>query len=83
MTEEILKRGKFLYLKLMSLINNKNVLVKAKNITDIYITIDTGDYKYKYIKIDIQYLEFNKLKTFLLEEINRETAKTQKEFDEL
>ena len=83
MTEEILKRGKFLYLKLMSLINNKNMLVEAKDITDIYITINTGDYKYKYIKIDIQYLEFNKFKTFLLEEINRETAKTQKEFDEL
>lgn len=83
MTEEILKRGKFLYLKLMSLINNKNMLVKAKDITDVYLTINPGDYKYKYVKIDIQYLEFNKFKTFLLEEINREIAETQKEFDEL
>ena len=83
MNEETLKKGKILYLKLMSLIDNKNELVKAKDITDIYITINTGDYKYKSIKIDIQYLEFNKFKTFLLEEINRETAKTQKEFDEL
>ena len=83
MTEEILKKGKFLYLKLMFLIDNKNKLVKAKNITDIYITIDTGDYEHKYIKTVIQYLEFNKLKTFLLEEINREIAETQKEFDKL
>lgn len=83
MTEETLKKGKFLYLKLMSLIDSKNELVKAKDITDIHITIDIGDCDNKYIKTSIQYLEFNKLKTFLLEEIDSEITKTQKEFDEL
>ena len=83
MNKETLKKGKILYNRLISLAYNRDDLINAKDITDINITIDTGNYECKYVKVNIEYLDFDKLKTFLLEEINREIAKTQKEFDEL
>ena len=83
MNKETLKKGKTLYNRLISLAYNRDDLINAKDITDINITIDTGNYECKYVKVNIEYLDFDKLKTFLLEEINREITKVQKEFDEL
>lgn len=83
MDKEALKKGKILYNRLISLAYNRDDLINAKDITDINITIDTGNYECKYVKVNTEYLDFDKLKTFLLEEINREITKVQKEFDEL
>ena len=83
MDKEALKKGKILYNRLISLTYNRDDLINAKDITDINIVAETDNYECKYIRINIEYLDFDKLKTFLLEEINREIEKAQKEFDEL
>ena len=83
MDKEALKKGKTLYNRLISLTYNRDDLINAKDITDINIIAETDNYECKYVRINIEYLDFDKLKTFLLEEINREIVETQKEFDEL
>ena len=83
MDKEALKKGKTLYNRLISLTYNRDDLINAKDITDINIIAETDNYECKYVRINIEYLDFDKLKTFLLEEINREIEKAQKEFDEL
>ena len=83
MDKEALKKGKILYNRLISLTYNRDDLINAKDITDINIIAETDNYECKYVRINIEYLDFDKLKTFLLEEINREIVETQKEFDEL
>ena len=83
MDKEALKKGKILYNRLISLTYNRDALINAKDITDINIIAETDNYECKYVRINIEYLDFDKLKTFLLEEINREIEKAQKEFDEL
>ena len=83
MDKETLKKGKILYNRLISLTYNRDDLINTKDITDINIVAESANYEYKYVRINIKYLDFDKLKTFLLEEINREIVETQKEFDEL
>ena len=83
MDKEALKKGKTLYNRLISLTYNRNDLINTKDITKINIVAETDNYECKYVRINIEYLDFDKLKTFLLEEINREIVETQKEFDEL
>ena len=83
MDKEALKKGKTLYNRLISLTCNRDDLINAKDITKINIVAETDNYECKYVRINIEYLDFDKLKTFLLEEINREIVETQKEFDEL
>ena len=83
MDKEALKKGKILYNRLISLTYNRDDLINAKDITHINIVAETDNYECKYVRINIEYLDFDKLKTFLLEEINREIEKAQKEFDEL
>ena len=83
MDKEALKKGKILYNRLISLTYNRDDLINAKDITDINIIAETDNYECKYVRLNIEYLDFDKLKTFLLEEINREIEKAQKEFDEL
>lgn len=78
-----LKKSKELYDKLVSLRNNRDKLITAKSITDITIVICIDTDECSFTKVGIKYLNSNKLKTFLLEEINKEIVKTQKEFDEL
>ena len=80
---ETLKKSKELYDKLVSLKDNRYKLITAKSIIDINILlyIDTGECSFT--KVGIKYLNSNKLKSFLLEEISKEIVKTQKEFDEL
>lgn len=75
-----LKKSKELYDKLVSLRNNRDKLITTKYITDINIIVADD---YSFAKAEIKYLNSDKLKSFLLEEINKEIFKTQKEFDEL
>ena len=83
MNAETLKKGKELYNKLVSLKDNRYKLITAKSIIDINTLIYIDTDKCSFTKVGIKYLNSNKLKSFLLEEINREIAETQKEFDEL
>ena len=83
MNAETLKKGKELYNKLVSLKDNRYKLITAKSIIDINTLIYIDTDKCSFAKVGIKYLNSNKLKSFLLEEINREIAETQKEFDEL
>lgn len=81
MNNETFKKAEILYTKLATLIANKEKLIKSKGILDI--TIREGSIFTNYIKVNLEYLDFSKLKTFLLEEINKEISKTQKELDKL
>lgn len=81
MNKETFRKGEILHTKLETLISNKEKLVKAAAISDI--TVRIGKIFPNYMRIDGEYLNFNKTKDFLLKEIDLEIAKIQKEFDEL
>ena len=81
MDKEIFKKGELLHTKLETLIYSRSRLAKATAITDI--TIETGKlFKYQ-LTVRTEYIDFNRFKAFLLEEMDKEIAKIQKEFDEL
>lgn len=81
MDKEIFKKGELLHTKLETLIYSRNRLAKATAITDI--TIETGKFFKYQLTVRAEYIDFNRFKAFLLEEMDKEIAKIQKEFDEL
>ena len=81
MNKETFKKGEILHTKLEELICQREKVSRAKVSSDIIIKV--GGYFSEFILINIDYLGFDKIKTFLLETMDKEIAKTQKEFDEL
>ena len=82
MDKETLKKAETLNNKLEYLVDNKKKLVASVAMWFIAAEIKEDTY-IKGDRIDTKYLNFDNIKTFLLEEIDKEIAKTQKEFDEL
>ena len=82
MDKETLKKAETLNNKLEYLVDNKKQLVASVAMWFIAAEIKEDTY-IKGDRIDTKYLNFDNIKTFLLEEIDKEIAKTQKEFDEL
>ena len=82
MDKETLKKAETLNNKLEYLVDNKKKLVTSTAIWFVAAEIKEDTF-IKGDRIDTKYLNFDNIKTFLLEEINKEITKTQKEFDEL
>lgn len=82
MNEETFKKAEVLYVKLITLKDDRKKLVKATALTDD-ITVKTESIFTNNVRVSTKYIDFNKFKSFLLEEIDKEIIKTQKEFNEL
>ena len=82
MNEETFKKAEVLYVKLITLKDDRKKLVKATALTDD-ITVKTESIFTNNVGVSTKYIDFNKFKSFLLEEIDKEIIKTQKEFNEL
>ena len=82
MNEETFKKAEVLYVKLITLKEDRKNLVKATALTDD-ITVKTESIFTNNVRVSTKYIDFNKFKSFLLEEIDKEIIKTQKEFNEL
>lgn len=82
MNEETFKKAEVLYVKLITLKDDRKKLVKAIALTDD-ITVKTESIFTNNVRVSTKYIDFNKFKSFLLEEIDKEIIKTQKEFNEL
>ena len=82
MNEETFKKAEVLYVKLITLKDDRKKLVKATALTDD-ITVKTESIVTNNVRVSTKYIDFNKFKSFLLEEIDKEIIKTQKEFNEL
>ena len=82
MNEETFKKAEILYVKLITLKDDRKKLVKATALIDD-ITVKTESVFTNNVRVSTKYIDFNKFKSFLLEEIDKEIVKTQKEFDEL
>ena len=82
MNEETFKKAEVLYVKLITLKDDRKKLVKATALTDD-ITVKTESIFTNNVRVSTIYIDFNKFKSFLLEEIDKEIIKTQKEFNEL
>ena len=82
MDKETLKKAETLNNKLEYLVDNKKKLVASVAMWFIAAEIKEDTF-IKGDRIDTKYLNFDNIKTFLLEEIDKEIEKTQKEFDEL
>lgn len=67
--------------KLCSLATNKKILSNSKEVSRIILQEDNNPQDYKIL--EGEYLDFNKIKTILLQEINKQIEIAQKEFDEL
>ena len=82
MNEETFKKAEILYVKLITLKDDRKKLVKATALIDD-ITVKTESIFTNNVRVSTKYIDFNKFKSFLLEEIDKEIVKTQKEFNEL
>ena len=82
MNEETFKKAEILYVKLITLKDDRKKLVKATALIDD-ITVKTESVFTNNVRVSTKYIDFNKFKSFLLEEIDKEIVKTQKEFNEL
>lgn len=82
MDKETLKKAETLNNKLEYLADSKKKLVPSTAIWFVAAEIKDDTF-IKGDRIDTKYLNFDNIKTFLLEEIDKEIVKTQKEFDEL
>lgn len=82
MNEETFKKAEVLYVKLITLKDDRKKLVKATALIDD-ITVKTKSVFTNNARVSTKYIDFNKFKSFLLEEIDKEIVKTQKEFNEL
>ena len=82
MNEETFKKAEVLYVKLITLKDDRKKLVKATALKDD-ITVKTESIFTNNVRVSTKYIDFNKFKSFLLEEIDKEIIKTQKEFNEL
>ena len=82
MDKETLKKAETLNNKLEYLVDNKKKLVASVAMWFIAAEIKEDTFL-KGDRIDTKYLNFDNIKTFLLEEIDKEIVKTQKEFNEL
>ena len=85
MTEELYSKARVLYDKICNLETQKNILLNSGNIIDIYVSLrkDSWSSLTNVKRIDCKYLNSNKIKKFILEEINIKLNKLQKEFEEL
>ena len=82
MNEETFKKAEILYVKFITLKDDRKKLVKATALIDD-ITVKTESVFTNNDRVSTKYIDFNKFKSFLLEEIDKEIVKTQKEFTEL
>ena len=82
MNEETFKKAEILYVKLITLKDDRKKLVKATALIDD-ITVKTESVFTNNVRVSTKYIDFTKFKSFLLEEIDKEIVKTQKEFNEL
>ena len=82
MSEETFKKAEILYVKLITLKDDRKKLVKATALLDD-ITVKTESVFTNNVRVSTKYIDFNKFKSFLLEELDKEIVETQKEFNEL